>query len=97
MYLHLGGDIVINQGKIVAIVDLNTAKKNAEEEFFPENYFPENYKDQEKVIFVSEMGKEKSLIITVDGSYFSPISSTTLLKRSMFLSEPDEPDQPDEK
>ncbi|MDI6879522.1 MAG: DUF370 domain-containing protein [Desulfitobacteriaceae bacterium] len=92
MYLHLGGDIVINQGKIVAIVDLNTAKKTAEEKFFPENY-----QDKEKVIFVSEMGKEKSLIITVDGSYFSPISSTTLLKRSMFLNEPDEPDDPDEK
>lgn len=86
MYLHLGGDIVINQEKIVVILDLDTAKKTAEHGFLPKIY-----QDSGQITYVSEPGKEKSLIITTEGYYFSPISSTTLLKRSLFLEESDEP------
>lgn len=85
MYLHLGGDIVINQEKIVVILDLDTAKKTTEQGFLPKIY-----QDSGPLTYVSEPGKEKSLIITTDGYYFSPISSTTLMKRSLFLEENDE-------
>lgn len=77
MFLHLGGDVLINQGKIIAILDLETAMKNLSSE-----NFLKNIKDKQNVIYISEKGKEKSLVVTIEGSYLSPISSTTLLKRS---------------
>lgn len=77
MYLHLGGDVLINQGKIITILDLETAMKNLTSE-----NFLRTIKEKKDVIYISEKGKEKSLVVTVDGSYLSPISSTTLLKRS---------------
>lgn len=80
MFLHLGGDILINQAKIVAILDLETAAKGQITESFLNNI-----KNNEKVIYVSEPGKEKTLIITTEGHYLSPISSTTLFKRSTFF------------
>jgi hypothetical protein len=77
MFLHLGGDVLINQGKIIAILDLETALKNLSSE-----NFLKNIKNKQDVIYISEKGKEKSLVVTMNGNYLSPISSTTLLKRS---------------
>lgn len=77
MFLHLGGDVLVNQQKVIAILNLETAMKNATSE-----NFLKSMKVNEKVYYISEMGKEKSLIITAEGNYLSPISSTTLLKRS---------------
>ncbi|MHB1652521.1 MAG: extracellular matrix regulator RemB [Desulfitobacteriaceae bacterium] len=85
MYLHLGGDIVINQEKIVVILDLDTSTKTSEV-----NLLPENLKNIKQVTHVSGPGKEKSLIITTEGYYLSPISSTTLMKRSLFLENQDD-------
>lgn len=84
MYLHLGGDIVINQEKIVVILDLDTSKKPHEL-----GLFAGNNNSSKEIIYVSEPGKEKSLIITTDGFYFSPISSTTLMKRSLYFEDQD--------
>lgn len=84
MYLHLGGDIVINQEKIIVILDLDTSKKLSD--FGLVSNDSENSKE---VTYVSEPGKEKSLIITTDGYYLSPISSTTLMKRSLFFEDQD--------
>jgi len=83
MFLHLGGDVLINQNKVVAILDLETANKGANKD----SLF---YKIKESGLIkcVSEEGKEKSFIITTDGYYYSPISSTTLLKRSISIEEP---------
>ena len=77
MFLHLGGDVLINQDKIIAIFDLETAMKNSTSE-----NFLRIIKEKQSVSYISEQGKEKSLVVTTDGSYLSPISSTTLLKRS---------------
>jgi hypothetical protein len=77
MFLHLGGDVLINQNKIIAILDLETAMKNLTSE-----NFLKNIQKNETINYISEKGKEKSLVVTKDGTYLSPISSTTLLKRS---------------
>ncbi|AHF05671.1 extracellular matrix regulator RemB [Desulfitobacterium metallireducens] len=82
MFLHLGGDFLVNQQKVIAILDLETAMKNSTSE----NYL-NSMKVNEKVRYISEIGKEKSLIITTEGNYLSPISSTTLLKRSLSIEE----------
>jgi len=77
MFLHLGGDILVSQESIIAILDLETAMKN------PISLnFLKGIKENQKINYISEKGKEKSLVITSQGNYFSPISSTTLLKRS---------------
>lgn len=76
MFLHLGGDILISQEKIIAILDLETVMKNSASEKFLNNIKINN--DIQNIT----RGKEKSLVVTTDGNYLSPISSTTLLKRS---------------
>jgi hypothetical protein len=78
MYLHLGGDILVDKDKIVAIIDLETTKKGQINDKFIEKIKREN-----TVCYISEIGKEKTLIITTESHYLSPISSTTLLKRSI--------------
>lgn len=85
MFLHLGGDVLINQEKIITILDLDTAAKGQSTE-----NFLKNISNSGKNYYISDQGKEKSLIITTDGYYFSPISSTTLLKRSLPYEDQDE-------
>jgi len=82
VFLHLGGDVLINQEKIIAILDIETTSKGANKDSF---LF--RIKNSTNIKYVSEPGKEKSFIITTDGYYYSPISSTTLLKRSITIEE----------
>ena len=77
MFLHLGGDFLIRKDKVVAIIDLEIAADGK-----TNNKFLNNIKDNHKIMYISEPGKEKSLIITNDNYFLSPISSTTLFKRS---------------
>ena len=77
MYLHLGGDVLINKDKVVAIIDLESATKG-----HITDKFLNKIKNAKTVYHISEPGKEKTLIITNKWHYLSPISSTTLLKRS---------------
>lgn len=77
MFLHLGSNVMIKKEKIIAILDLETAGNS---QVF-RNFL--NSLQNGKVHKISEDGKEKSFIISDSGYYFSPISSTTLLKRSM--------------
>ncbi|MDR3540815.1 MAG: DUF370 domain-containing protein [Desulfosporosinus sp.] len=78
MYLHLGGDVLIKKDKVIAIIDLETTAKSHINDKLITNL------DHEKLNYVAEAGKEKTLIITNNGYYLSPISSTTLYKRSSF-------------
>ena len=77
MYLHLGGDFLIKKDKVVAIIDLETATEGKINE-----KFLDNIKKNNNINYVSSPGKEKTLIITSKNYYLSPISSTTLYKRS---------------
>lgn len=82
MFLHLGGDILVSQKKVIAILNLETAINNISSE-----NFLKQIRKNENIYYISESGKEKSLIITTEGNYLSPISSTTLLKRSLSIEE----------
>ncbi len=85
MFLHLGGDVIIDENKIVAILDLETLGKGSNAE-----HFLKMIKKLPRIFYASDTGKEKSLVITIDAHYFSPISSTTLLKRSLSIEEREE-------
>ncbi|MBE7042008.1 MAG: DUF370 domain-containing protein [Ruminococcaceae bacterium] len=80
MYLHLGQDVVVNTGDVIAILDMDNTTvskitkeflKGSEEEGFVVNVsedLPKSY------VLCERMGKPCV--------YISPISSSTLLKRA---------------
>lgn len=77
MFLHLGNNCMIRKDKIITILDLNTAGSNESSRNLLNNILKKG-----EVQNISEKGKEKAFVITDSGNYLSPISSTTLLKRS---------------
>lgn len=78
MFLHLGSDILINKNKIICILNSETSSLKLTTQKFLRNINKTN-----NTKYVSQKGKEKSIIITTDRCFFSPISSITLLKRSI--------------
>lgn len=68
---------MIRKDSIIAILDLETAVSSQISKKLINNIYKSG-----KVRNISEEGKEKSFIITTSGYYLSPISSSTLLKRS---------------
>ncbi|KUO61881.1 MAG: hypothetical protein APF84_04375 [Gracilibacter sp. BRH_c7a] len=77
MFLHLGNNCMIRKDKIITILDLNTAGSNENARSLLDNILKRG-----EVHNISEKGKEKAFVISDSGNYLSPISSTTLLKRS---------------
>lgn len=78
MYIHLGGDVLLKTDRIVAIIDLEMTKLSQVNQIFLDKV----HKDNRKINYISEKGREKTLVVTMTDLYFSPISSITLLKRS---------------
>ncbi|HHW49147.1 MAG TPA: DUF370 domain-containing protein [Clostridiaceae bacterium] len=83
MFLHIGGNVVIPAKNIIAIFDIDNTTvskdtrdflKIAEEEGFVEAISP----DLPKSFIITEVDKKSKI-------YLSPISSTTLLKRSLYV------------
>ncbi|WP_003545532.1 extracellular matrix regulator RemB [Desulfotomaculum nigrificans] len=76
MFLHLGGDVVVLKKDIIAILDTRTKQSSITREFI------DIAKDEGFIQSISNQEKEKSLVITTKEIYVSPISCTTLKKRS---------------
>lgn len=76
MFLHLGGDVVVLKKDIIAILDTRTKQSVITREFI------DIAKDEGFMQPISNQEKEKSLVITTKEIYISPISCTTLKKRS---------------
>jgi hypothetical protein len=76
MYIHLGGEKVIRSRELIAIFDIASEKPSKE----PKSLLIHD--DQVKI--VERIGEEepKSLVVTETKIYYSPISSSTLKKRS---------------
>lgn len=77
MFIHIGGDVVVRAKEVITILDVNGNKseKNAKKN----NNFDINI-GKSKVVKISQ--EIKSIIITDDKIYYSPISSLTLKKRA---------------
>ncbi|MHB8155824.1 MAG: extracellular matrix regulator RemB [Desulfocucumaceae bacterium] len=84
MFLHLGGDTVALKKDIIAILDYTKGFSSINKGFM------EIAGDEGFIENISESGKEKSYIITSDRIYISPISCSTLKKRSMITFLPEE-------
>ena len=77
MFLHLGGDTVALKKDIIAILDYKKGISAINKEFM------EIARDEGFIETISEEGKEKSYVITSEKIYISPISCSTLKKRSV--------------
>ncbi|NLO81996.1 MAG: DUF370 domain-containing protein [Clostridiales bacterium] len=83
MVLHLGGDTVVSMKNIIAILDIKTAySSRINREFMAmaeeEGFVRKVSEDEPKTVILAEINKMSVI-------YLSPISSTTLLKRSTFI------------
>lgn len=77
MFLHVGSDVSVRSKDIIAIIDIRTARESvATKEFL------EITKDEGTLEDIS-MGDPKSFVVTVDRVYLSPISASTLGKRTI--------------
>ncbi|HZK42846.1 MAG TPA: extracellular matrix/biofilm biosynthesis regulator RemA family protein [Syntrophomonadaceae bacterium] len=76
MYLHLGNNYVITAKSIIAILNIQTPYSEDVNDIMHVAI------DNKNLVNISEDGKEKALVICDDYVYISPISSTTLYKRS---------------
>lgn len=74
MYIHIGGDLDIPGKDIIAILDWESVRSvESVEEFLQQN--------SKDVLNLSKKSI-KSIVITVDKIYLSPLASGTLKKRS---------------
>ncbi|MBM7606736.1 DUF370 domain-containing protein [Metabacillus litoralis] len=74
MYIHLGDNFVVPSKEVVMILDRQSSLESPiVDEFFT--------KQQDKIVELSS-GDAKSIIVTFDKIYFSPLSSGTLKKRA---------------
>ena len=76
MFLHLGGNIMVQKKDIIAVLDIQVVQSDATKEFMEiaadEGFIKNNYKNN----------TEKSFVVTTRNIYMSPISCSTLKHRS---------------
>lgn len=84
MYIHLGGEKVIRSSELVAIFDITIEKSSK----LSKQFVAHSLKSKN----IESIGEEeaKSIVVTTGKVYYSPISSTTLKKRSHHLPRLDE-------
>lgn len=78
MYLHVGEDTLVRTRDIIIILDKDSTKASP----YSEEFFEQRKGD---IINLSK-GSFKSIVVTFDKIYYSPLSSGTLKKRSQKLS-----------
>jgi extracellular matrix regulatory protein B len=76
MFIHLGGEKIIRAVELIAIFDVSIEASSKISKSFIMNAVKEKNTEQ--------IGEEepKSVVVTIDKVYYSPISSTTLKKRA---------------
>ncbi|MHA0857579.1 extracellular matrix regulator RemB [Paenibacillus sp. CMAA1364] len=75
MYIHLGGEKVIRSSELIAIFDISIEKTSK----ISKQYV--NHVKEEKVLITIGEEASKSIVVTKDAVFYSPISSSTLKKR----------------
>lgn len=81
MFLHLGEDIVLQTKEIVAIIDSNIVEESEIiKEFIDVNDRKNN------IVHISD-GTFKSIVVTENKVYFSPLTAVTLKRRSQYIYE----------
>ncbi|SDN95887.1 extracellular matrix regulator RemB [Alkalicoccus daliensis] len=76
MFIHLGGDIVLKAEKIITIIDHQSEEASAENKAFIKDSM-----EKKRTQRVTE-DAAKSIVVTDECVYLSPISSHTLKRRA---------------
>ncbi|MDB5055689.1 MAG: YaaB [Bacilli bacterium] len=76
MFIHLGGEKIIRATELIAIFDLSMEKTSKISKQFI------SHAEKEKKIETIGEEDSKSLVVTINKVYYSPISSHTLKKRA---------------
>lgn len=81
MYIHLGGEKIIRSSELIAIFDTSIEKSSKVSKQFVTQAQANNT--------LERIGEEeaKSIVVTKNIVYYSPISSSTLKKRAKLLLE----------
>lgn len=74
LFIHLGEDVVIRANDVVAILEWHPSDEIYE--------YIEHFKDEKKLVDISDNGT-KSIVVTTDYLYLSPLSSLTLKRRAL--------------
>lgn len=79
MYIHLGGEKIIRTSQLVAIFDISIEQSSKLSRQF--------VAQAQKNRVVETIGEEdpKSIVVTEERVYYSPISTSTLKKRAHYL------------
>jgi len=75
MYIHIGGDRMIRAAELIAIFDVTIEQSSK-----LSSQFMQDARDQGRIEVVAEE-EVKSIVVTKEQLYYSPISSATLKKR----------------
>lgn len=76
MYIHLGGEKIILSSELVAIFDISIEKSSKISKQFVSHAIQEK-----NVVRIGEE-EAKSIVVTKNTVYYSPISSSTLKKKT---------------
>ena len=74
--VFIGGTTTVASDKLLAIVDWRYFRKGDNKSFL------DAFRERSRVLDITEGGNPKSLVVTADELYISPISPLTLKKRS---------------
>ena len=77
MYIHIGEDILVKAKDIITILDKDSVNSS--------NMIEEFLKSREKTTINLAKKTFKSIVVTLDKVYLSPLASVTLKKRSSHL------------
>lgn len=78
MYLHVGEEVLVRTKDIIAILDIDSANSSP----FMEEFVT---RQSQQIVHLTK-GTVKSIVITGNHIYYSPLASGTLKKRSLKLS-----------
>lgn len=78
MYLHIGEEVLVLTNDIIAILDIDSANSSA----FMEEFIARHNR---QVVHLTK-GTVKSIVVTSNHIYYSPLASGTLKKRSIKVS-----------
>ncbi|WP_274365076.1 extracellular matrix regulator RemB [Paenibacillus thermotolerans] len=76
MFIHLGGEKIIRAAELIAIFDVSIEASSKISKSFIANA------SKEKMTETIGEEEPKSVVVTINKVYYSPISSTTLKKRA---------------
>ena len=76
MYVHIGENILVRTSEIITILDKQTVASSP---------ISKEFLERQKAMTNGKSSSYKSIVITKDTIYFSPIASNTLKKRAVQL------------